>query len=123
MRKALFTVVVVAFVLAGCAPAVPPGGDARAANHYVAPNGHDGGAGTRGAPWRTLGYAFSRLRAGDTLEVRGGDYDERVSMKPAAGTATSRITVRAARGERPVLHGLLWLGAPSYWTISGLNVT
>jgi hypothetical protein len=122
LRKALF-VVAVLLILGSCAPAVPPGGNARAADHYVSPHGRDSASGTRAAPWRTLRYAFTRLRPGDTLEVRGGDYYERVLLKPAAGTATSRITVRAAAGERPVLHGLLWLGAPSYWTISGLNVT
>jgi hypothetical protein len=122
MRKALFTVAVLV-ALTSCAPALPPGTGTHVANHYVSPNGRDGGEGTRAAPWRTLAYAFSRLRPGDTLEVRGGDYYERVSLKPAAGTVTSRITVRAAAGERPVLHGLLWLGAPSYWTISGVNVT
>jgi hypothetical protein len=110
-------------MLTSCAPLLHTVSDSSPANYYVSPSGRDGAAGTRGAPWRTLTYALSRLRAGNTLEVRGGDYYERISLKPSAGTASRRITVRAAAGERPVLHGIFWLGAPSYWTISGLNVT
>jgi hypothetical protein len=122
MRKVLCSIGVLV-VLTSCAPVLNTGRDTPSANYYVSPTGRDGAAGTRSAPWRTLSYAFSRLRPGNTLEVRGGDYHERVSLKPTAAGPTARITVRAAAGERPVLHGLLWLGAPSYWTINGLNVT
>jgi hypothetical protein len=64
------------------------------------------------------------LRPGDALYARGGTYNERVhATRLAAGTAASRITVANAPGERPVIRGQLWLAYPSYWTISGINVT
>ena len=91
---------------------------------YVAPNGSDAAAGTQSAPWRTLKASLPRLRAGQTLYVRGGTYAETVtgiSIQP--GTPTARIRVAAYPGERPVLVGFLWLTRPSYWTLDGLNVT
>jgi hypothetical protein len=90
----------------------------------VSPTGSDSHPGTLAQPWRTLTYALPRLRAGQTLYLRGGTYQENVenpSIQP--GQATSRITVAAYPGERPVVVGLLWLSRPSYWTLDGVNVT
>ena len=91
---------------------------------YVSLSGSDHARGTRSRPFRTLSHGLNRLRAGDTLVVRGGRYTENithVSVRP--GTRSARITVRNYPGERPVLRGLLWLKNPSYWVVSGLNVT
>jgi hypothetical protein len=104
-----------------CTLSVAPG---EAAAFWVAPDGDDSAAGTRSQPWRTLGRSFAALEAGDTLQVRGGVYRERLkrlSIRP--GTAARPIRVQAAPGERPVLQGLLWLHRPSYWMLDGLNVT
>jgi hypothetical protein len=91
---------------------------------YVSPNGSDSNPGTEAQPWRTLTSALPRLRAGQTLYLRGGTYSENVK-NPAIqpGLPTSRITLAAYPGERPVLVGLLWLTRPSYWTLDGINVT
>ena len=91
---------------------------------YVSPNGSDANPGTEAQPWRTLMSALPRLRAGQTLYLRGGTYQENVK-NPAIqpGLPTSRITLAAYPGERPVLVGLLWLTRPSYWTLDGINVT
>jgi hypothetical protein len=100
---------------------IPPGAV------YVSPTGSDLNPGTSEEPWRTLRYAFGSLQPGDTLVVRGGAYREwlggRGPIPIAAGLPGQRIVVEAYPGERPVLHGLLWLNAPSYWTIDGLAVT
>jgi hypothetical protein len=109
--------------MTGVAPAeaAPSGGGTV---RYVSPSGSDHHRGTRSEPFRTLRHGLQRLRAGDTLVVRGGRYTENIthlSVRP--GTRAARITVRSYRGERPVLQGLLWLKNPSYWVISGLNVT
>ncbi|MGA8211191.1 MAG: DUF1565 domain-containing protein [Nocardioidaceae bacterium] len=91
---------------------------------FVSTIGSDSAAGTAAAPFRTVGRALKALRAGDTLIVRGGRYTENVTGGGlAAGTAASRITVRAYPGERPVIVGLLWLSDASYWTFDGINVT
>src|SRR4051794_13005156 len=91
---------------------------------YVATSGSDTAAGTAAPPLRTIKRGLARLRAGDTLIVRGGRYVENVTGQSlASGTASSRITVRAYPGERPILVGLLWLTNASYWTVDGLDVT
>jgi hypothetical protein len=110
-----------AAVLSACSLLAAP---AQAAEHYVALQGSDSAPGTITRPWRTFKKALPALRPGDVLTVRGGTYVERVtgiSIRPA--TAASPVIVRACIGERPVLKGLLWLSRPSYWQISGLNVT
>ena len=90
----------------------------------VAVQGSDANPGTAAKPFRTLTRALGVLRPGDTLIVHGGTYNERItSLQVAAGKATARIRVVAARGERPVLKGLLWMKNASYWDFSGLNVT
>lgn len=92
--------------------------------YYVSPEGSDDASGSADRPWGTLAYALGRLRAGDTLYVRGGRYRERIDgVRAVEATADSPITVQAFPGERPVLEGLLWLTRPSYWVFDGLNVT
>lgn len=91
---------------------------------YVSPDGRDDGRGTESAPWRTLAHALERVYAGQVLYVRGGDYREDLrSIVLHEGRPDDRILVQAYPGERPVVHGLVWLRQPSYWTIDGLNVT
>jgi Concanavalin A-like lectin/glucanases superfamily/Periplasmic copper-binding protein (NosD) len=49
-----------------------------AANYYVSPSGNDStGTGTIGSPWKTLNKGLSALstNGGDTLYLRGGNYD------------------------------------------------
>lgn len=81
-------------------------------------------------PWPSVSYALRCLVPGDTLLVRGGVYDERVSYNVGdgrreikAGRADAPILVTNAPGERPVIRGLLRLSDASYWMFSGINVT
>jgi hypothetical protein len=102
----------------------PSGPSRGGVTRAVSPDGDDDGAGDDAAPWRTLRHALASLAAGDTLVVHGGRYTEDVRgvhLRP--GRRDARITVTAAPGEHPELHGLLWLDRPSYWTIRGLRVT
>jgi hypothetical protein len=72
----------------------------------VALNGDDEADGSQSAPWRTLQRAFEALKPGDTLQVRGGVYNQIVSIRQTvAGDATGPITVRAASGERVIIDG------------------
>ena len=77
---------------------------AAAKTYYVSPSGSDEGAGTRGEPFRTVGYAVGRLLPGDTLILRGGDYCEMVEI-PVSGTRERPITLRGAEGEKVRFHG------------------
>lgn len=91
---------------------------------FVSTTGSDAAAGTESSPWGTIGYALTQLEPGQTLYVRGGEYEENIKDPDIrAGRPDARIRVAAYPGERPVLRGLLWLDRPNYWTIDGLNVT
>lgn len=103
-------------------------GTARAATYYVSTTGSDSFAGSSTSPWRNICQAVRRVVAGDTIIVKGGNYFEDCrsgtgSIDLPDGTATSRITLRNATGERVVLHGLVWFTDPDYWTFDGINVT
>lgn len=66
--------------------------------------GNDANEGTKEKPWRTIGHAVTRLRAGDTLVLRGGTYYEHVTAK-LVGTLEKPITIRAYPGELAILDG------------------
>ena len=57
---------------------------------YVSTTGNDSNPGTQTAPWRTIQHAADTARAGSTVNVRGGVYEELVSIN-ASGNATRWI--------------------------------
>ncbi len=71
---------------------------------YVSQDGNDANMGTRARPLATIQAAVERLQPGDTCVVRGGVYRETVVF-PRSGEAGRPITLRAYRGERPVVSG------------------
>lgn len=95
--------------------------------YYLAPSGSDANPGTQAKPWKTFTASLPKLKPGDTLLARGGNYVEKPKLSCggncAQGSASSRITVRNYPGERPIIQGQLWIGYPSFWTIDGINVT
>ena len=66
--------------------------------------GNDAADGSQQKPWRTLGHAVNKLRAGDTLVLRGGTYYEHV-VANLTGTPDRPITIRAYPGELAILDG------------------
>jgi hypothetical protein len=101
----------------------------RPTTFYVSPSGADESAGTRDAPWGTLRHAVSRLRAGDTLYLRGGVYSSAADTRsirrwlqsraahrgptrsPSPGTRGKTVTIRPPDGSPGVR---LTTGAPHY---------
>ncbi|HLB46018.1 MAG TPA: hypothetical protein VJL59_03230, partial [Anaerolineales bacterium] len=74
--------------------------------YYVATDGVDvGDHGTADAPWRSLGYALSRLKAGDTLYVRGGTYYEHDLVVNLSGTPSAPITIQGYPCEEARIDG------------------
>jgi hypothetical protein len=70
---------------------------------YVATSGDDSNPGTVTSPWRTIQHAADIARAGSTVNVRGGIYEELVSL-PASGNASDGfITLRSYPGETAIL--------------------
>lgn len=100
---------------------------------YVSPNGDDLNPGTRGLPWRSLGFASERLKPGDTLELASGEYTAGTTGVlsvdcrglPRSGRAGNPITVRAenersatVRGDAEVVP--LRLEGCAHWVIEGI---
>ncbi|WP_437518199.1 right-handed parallel beta-helix repeat-containing protein [Sorangium sp. So ce1099] len=80
-------------------------GYARAAEHYVAPNGRDSNRGTMDQPFATLSKANSAAAAGDTIWVRGGTYHitTQLVLSRSGTSDSSRTKIWAYPGEKPVL--------------------
>ena len=78
----------------------------QAATYYVAPNGSDGNPGSLSRPWKTLQHAADRVAAGDTINVRAGNYAG--GNFETSGTATRPIVLRgvsrrSAHRSRPTI--------------------
>src|SRR5437867_2375289 len=97
---ALATVVVALGAIA-IEPALPDYDEADAVAssgaHYVSPSGNDRDDGSLAHPWRTLQFAFDRLKSGDTLFVRGGTYFEHPTAS-IHGAPTAPIVIRSYPG-------------------------
>ncbi len=94
-----------------------------AAVYQVSPSGSDSAAGSAAAPWRTLQHAALTVGEGDTVEVRGGSYEERVTFA-RSGTAAAPIVFRAFPGEVPVVEGSALTpppGASALFRITGIS--
>ena len=70
---------------------------------YVSTNGNDSNPGTQAAPWRTIQHAADTARAGSTVNVRGGIYEELVSLHTSGNASDGFITFRSAPGETAIL--------------------
>ncbi len=70
---------------------------------YVSTNGNDSNPGTQAAPWRTIQHAADTARAGSTVNVRGGIYEELVSLHTSGNANDGFITFRSAPGETAIL--------------------
>ena len=103
-----------------------------AKTYYVAKNGSDSNPGTQTEPWLTISHAATVARAGTTVYVMAGVYNEMVNF-PHSGTALAPITFESYPGQTAVLdgtgltvsgtQGLITIsGARSYLTISGFEI-
>jgi parallel beta-helix repeat protein len=101
---------------------------ADAATLYVSLSGNNANAGTLAAPFRTLNWAGAKAKAGDTVYVRGGVYNETVNIM-ARGTAAAPIIFRSYPGETAIYDGtglnttvLFSLNQTDYVTASNFEI-
>jgi hypothetical protein len=77
-----------------------------AKTYYVATNGVDTNSGTAtNAPWRTIQHAANTLVPGDTALVRGGIYNEVVTVNVSGSAAGGRVTFQNFPCETPIVDG------------------
>lgn len=71
---------------------------------YVATTGNDSNTGALAAPWRTIQHAADTARAGSTVYVRGGVYEELVSIHASGNSSDGFITFTSYPGETAILE-------------------
>jgi len=102
-------------------------------SYYVSNNGNDANSGTINSPWKTLQYASSKIKAGDTLYIRGGTYKE-VTSWSADGTQSKPIQIMNYPGEQVIIDGYdtipanvggtwMFMVWGDWYYVSGLEVT
>jgi len=99
---------------------------------YVSTTGNDSSPGTQAAPWRTVQHAADTVRAGSTVNVRGGVYEELVNINVSGNATDGFITFRSYSGETAVLdathstpsgrQGVLTIHNQSYIRIEGFEI-
>ena len=106
MKKLVWLgLVITAVFLAGsCSPTETPV-RAAATTYYVATDGDNNNPGTLAEPWGTIQYAANNIAAGDTVLVRGGVYEEAVTMNVSGTAADGDVTFMSYTGETAVLDG------------------
>jgi pectin methylesterase-like acyl-CoA thioesterase len=62
------------------------------AAYYVATTGNDSNSGTQSDPWKTVQHAADTARAGSTVYVRGGIYEELVRINVSGNANDGFIT-------------------------------
>jgi parallel beta-helix repeat protein len=72
--------------------------------YYVSVNGSDANPGSFSQPWRTIRKATNTVRAGDAVYVRGGTYQEKVSVSKTA-SANAPITISSYPNELAIIDG------------------
>lgn len=89
-------------------------GSARATAWYVATNGSDTNAGTLAAPFATINKGVSKLDyPGDVLYVRGGTYNQLVTIWEVNGSETAPIYIQPYNGETVIIDGAGFTGVSS----------
>jgi hypothetical protein len=101
-------------------------------NFYVATTGNDSNPGTQAAPWRTVQHAADTSRAGGTVNVRGGVYEELVNINASGNASDGFITIRSYPGETAILdathftltgrQAVLTIHNQSYVRIEGFEI-
>jgi Right handed beta helix region len=99
---------------------------------YVSPMGDDSNPGNMKAPWRTIQHAADAAIAGSTVNVRGGMYEERVTINVSGNVRDGYVTFRSYPGETAILDGerltpegrsgMLVILNKSYVRIQGLEI-
>ncbi len=98
---------------------------------YVAKNGNDNNPGTEQYPWLTITKAANTLVAGQTVYVKAGTYNEKITITKS-GSPGNYITFAAYPGDNvtidgsgisiPYWEGLVRTFGASYVKISGFRV-
>jgi len=120
-RIAVFSALIAWLILShGCIVCAETG-----SAYYVAPDGSDTNDGSIEYPWATIAYAASNTGPGDTVYLRGGTYEGKVTFRGDwghGGTEDNWWTFTSYPGEEAVIDGDILLYSMTYTRISGLHL-
>jgi len=93
------------------------------ATYYISVTGNDSNPGTIELPWRTIQKGANIAGPGDTVIVKSGNYDERVTLPTGkSGTAGSSIVFRAEVNRSVYIKGFK-SSSNNYIKVEGFNIT
>ncbi len=87
-------------------------------NHPAADNSNPG---TENAPWSTIKKAADNVTAGDTVIIKSGVYNERITVKNS-GAAGAKIIFKAQPRRSVTMWGFYTINC-NYLRIEGFNIT
>jgi len=129
LQRLLFAVVVLSLVISQC---LVFSVSANESTYYVSTNGSNSNTGTLLSPWRTIQKAANTVTQGDTVYIRGGTYNEKITLSNVQGTSTSWITFQPYNGEQVIVDAsglsgrydgiFMFLDGCSYIRITGLEI-
>jgi hypothetical protein len=103
-----------------------------ATTFYVATTGNDANPGTSTSPWKTIQHAANTVTAGATVDIRGGTYNESVTINVSGSASAGYITFQSYPGEQAIVDGtglkvsdetgLINISGQNYVKIVGLEV-
>lgn len=97
--------------------------------YYVAKTGNDTNPGTEAAPWLTIQKAANTLLPGDTVNIKAGTYNEKVTVNVSGTAGGGFITFQRYGTDRVIMDGtgktgddMILVQNKSYIKIIGLEI-
>ena len=87
------------------------------------PQASDGNPGTESLPWRTIQKAANTVRAGDTVIVKPGTYNERITFANGTRGAPGQVITFKSQPRRSVTLWGFYTKYAHYLRIEGFNIT
>ncbi|WP_413314194.1 MULTISPECIES: SUMF1/EgtB/PvdO family nonheme iron enzyme [unclassified Prochlorococcus] len=88
--------------------------------YYVSNNGDDTNQGTLEAPFKTIQHAITKVKAGDTVQIRGGIYREKLLLEDINGTKDNPVTFKNYPNEEVIISGAKEITTP--WKVHKGNI-
>jgi len=76
----------------------------KASNYFVSTTGNDANTGSFSNPWKSIQHGLDMAQAGDTVFIRGGEYNEQL-FSQRDGTANARIVLCGFQNEQVIIDG------------------
>lgn len=96
---------------------------------YVSASGSDKNDGSFSSPWQHIQYAIDHAAAGQTVEVMGGTYHEKIAFHRSGSASAGYLTLRNYANETAVLDGsgadgttMISIAGQKYIRIAGLEL-